>query len=431
MFSLQKQIGIGIVGLGYVGLTLAAHLANRQSKIYGFETNHETVNHLLSGKVTIQEVGLMESIREALDNEKLVINDFQASELDVLFICVGTPKPKLGEDSFQLFYDALVQHTKFLKRGGVLFLRSTVAVGTTRRVEEKLHQLGRGDIAVCFAPERTAEGVALLELETLPQLFGANDTHSGTLGNACLDRLGFRTVRLHSSEQAELAKLICNTWRDTTFAFANEMAMLGDRLKVDAQAAIRAANFDYERSQVPLPGPVSGPCLSKDTYILHENFGAGEYSVTLEARRVNELFEEHVKKLIEGILVSNRDLKRVVVAGLAFKGKPQTFDIRDSLGVSIVSRLREKFPFVETHVWEEQVPSNLLPDDFSLVVNPHELSTFDLLILANNAPFLSSQGIEFAIERNPNMIVVDVWGTLDERFRVSGRYKLVGDGLGL
>jgi len=119
------------------------------------------------------------------------------------------------------------------------------------------------------------------------------------------------------------------------------------------------------------------------------------------------------------------------VAGLAFKGKPQTFDIRDSLGVSIVSRLREKFPFVETHVWEEQVPSNLLPDDFSLVVNPHELSTFDLLILANNAPFLSSQGIEFAIERNPNMIVVDVWGTLDERFRVSGRYKLVGDGLGL
>jgi UDP-N-acetyl-D-mannosaminuronic acid dehydrogenase len=427
-----NPLNIGIVGLGHVGLTLAAHLTKGSSKIFGFESNLENVDGILSGNFTIQEPGLAEIIKGALENENLIINDYSVDYLDAVFVSIGTPNPTLEIDSRQHFsFERTVEESaSFIRNGGVLFLRSTVALGTTREVENILSQVGRGDLLVCFAPERTAEGVALMELDTLPQILGANNDNSRKRGNRYLTHLGFKTVQVNSTEVAELAKLICNTWRDTTFAFANEIAMLGDLLAINAQEAIMAANHGYQRSNVPSPGPVSGPCLSKDTYILHQNIPKSEHSVTLSSRKVNELFERHVIEVIDDYLVSNSGVKKATVAGLAFKGKPATYDTRDSIGIAICTYLIKNHKNVDTYVWEEQIPTHLIRPSFNFVQSLDDVASSDLIILANNASFLTSEWLFLALDKNPNLILIDVWGVLPEEFRNRVTYKLVGDGNG-
>lgn len=423
-----KPLRIGIVGLGHVGLTLAVHLTNGQSKIYGYENNEFNLECITRGSFSIHEPGLSDAIEYALQEQKLILNDYSLNDLDALFISIGTPNPSTVIEPTNLFLDTIRTSVKLLKFGGILFLRSTVALGTSRLVGENLSEFGRSDIYVCFAPERTAEGVALLELKTLPQIVGSNSEESQTQGLGCLNQLGFQTVAVSSCEVAELAKLICNTWRDTTFAFANEIAMLGDNLNINAQEAIGAANKDYPRSVVPLPGPVSGPCLSKDTYILHQEIPKNAYSVTMSARKVNESFERHVLEVVTNQLQRNTTLTNVVVAGLAFKGKPITFDTRDSIGMSITSHLMNNHKSVKTYVWEDQVPLRLLPHEFHFVSSIQDLISADLIVLANNASFLTSEWLITALAKNPDIIVIDVWGVLPDELRGQIRYKLLGDG---
>ncbi len=433
MKQVVDQLKIGIVGLGHVGLTLAAHLTKGSSKIFGYEDDIESVRKIVSGNFSVHEPGLSSIIESALKQKNFILNDYSVDDLDALFVSVGTPNPTLETSDrlhFSLLEKCVEESSRLIKKGGVLFLRSTVAIGTTRQVERNLGQIGRGDILTCFAPERTAEGVALKELDALPQLFGANSELSKKFGNYCLTQLGFKTVQVDSTEIAELAKLICNTWRDTTFAFANEIAMLGDLLGINAQEAIKAANEGYERSNIPSPGPVSGPCLSKDTYILHQNIPQSEYSVTLSSRKVNESFEQHVIQIIVKQLNANSYLKRVVVAGLAFKGKPTTYDTRDSIGIAISSHLIENHKNIQTSIWEEQVPISLLDGDLHFVLGPEELISSDVIILANNASFLTSKWLYLAISKNPNLVIIDVWGVLPEEYRSQINYKLVGDGYG-
>lgn len=429
MNEVADQLKVGILGLGHVGLTLAAHLAKGSSRIFGYESNLEAVQRIVTGNFSIQEPGLSDRIENALRLRNLTLNDYSVRDLDALFVSVGTPNPTSLLASELPPLEQCVQESAYLlKKNGVLFLRSTVALGTTRDVEKKLIQIGREDICVCFAPERTAEGVALVELDTLPQLVGSNSENSKIVGNRYLTQLGFETVQVNSTEIAELAKLICNTWRDTTFAFANEIALIGDLLGINAQEAIMAANKGYPRAKIPTPGPVSGPCLSKDTYILHQNIPKSEYSVTLSSRKVNERFEKHVIDIVINQIASDFTISKIVVAGLAFKGKPTTFDTRDSLGIAICAHLMRNFKDIDTLVWEEQVPISLLDRNFRFVSQEEDLTSSDVIILANNAPFLSSKSLIAAINNNPNLLVIDIWGVLPEEYRTRIKYKMVGDG---
>jgi UDP-N-acetyl-D-mannosaminuronic acid dehydrogenase len=333
---------IGVIGAGFVGLTLVARLLDSEDcDVVVYEKDFYRAEKLLNGETYVYEPGLKEILSENLLNERLRINSNEM--LDALFITIGTPKNYDKDFLNNILKSILIETITRLKIGALVFLRSTVSIGTSNWVENTFIEVGRSDLQVFFAPERTAEGVALTELRELPQILGAADNSNLNDGKNFLMNLDFEIVETSNSKVAEFSKLICNTWRDVTFAYSNEIALMSEHFKIDSYEAISVANKDYPRSKVPVPGPVGGPCLTKDTYILLSNFPKefSDRSMIFSARKINEfVFESFLTKIIE-VLDQHPNLE-VLLVGIAFKGFPKTNDFRNGLGFYLLEELLQK-----------------------------------------------------------------------------------------
>jgi UDP-N-acetyl-D-mannosaminuronic acid dehydrogenase len=157
-------------------------------------------------------------------------------------------------------------------------------------------------------------------------------------------------VRVSSPEAAEAVKLFCNVQRDAVFALANEFALISESLGLDAGEILAAASDSYPRFLPTRPGPVGGPCLTKDTYLLAHSLGGddGLAGLALAARRVNASIIDHAAKTVAALLARAGERAGVVsVFGLAFKGNPETTDRRGSFGAALVERLRADLPGAE------------------------------------------------------------------------------------
>ncbi|MDY7092272.1 MAG: nucleotide sugar dehydrogenase [Acidobacteriota bacterium] len=350
---------VTVVGLGYVGLTLALVLAEEGLRVTGVDLDEDKICALEEGRPYVHEPGLPELLREQLSHSFSVTTDLPEGS-DVFIVAVGTPveaglDSQRPEPSLAMLEAATRAVAARLTPGALVILRSTVPVGTTRGfVLPLLEQLtglrGGRDFHLSFAPERTAEGRALEELRTLPQIIGGLDEDSVEATAALFRELTHTLVRVESIEAAELAKLVNNSFRDLSFAFANQVVQLAAPFNLDAVEVIQAANRGYPRDPVPLPSPgVGGPCLSKDPYILAAaRQPSGEISstdgLTLSelGRRVNESM---VQWVATAVLSQLRRLGKepgecsVLICGLAFKGQPETSDIRSSTSLEIARLL--------------------------------------------------------------------------------------------
>ena len=348
-----------VIGLGYVGLTLALVMADLGFRVTGVDTDPQVIDGLRAGRSHVHEQGLPALLRRTVDSGFTPTTAIPPDG-DVFIVAVGTPvrdedvlEGRVGAPDLTALTDAVDAVGAALRPGGLVVLRSTVPVGTTNgvvapRLSERSGLRPGLDFHLVFAPERTAEGSALRELRSLPQLIGGMTPESVEAAAAVFRELSPVIVRTSSAEVAELAKLTNNAYRDLTFAFANQVAQIGDDLQVDAFEAIRAANQGYPRGRVPLPSPgVGGPCLSKDPLILAGSSLDGRdpaTSLMTAGRRVNSAMPGLVARRVADALTARTgrpvDGLRIVAAGLAFKGEPETADLRDSPGVEVAAAAR-------------------------------------------------------------------------------------------
>jgi len=351
--SEAKVKEICVVGLGYVGLTLALTYADAGFMVVGVESQKEVLKSLKKGQPHFHEVGLEPLLKYHLDKNFIVKEKLTSAPSDVYFLCVGTPLDKNKKPDLNYLQKATEQIAGVLKEGDLVILRSTVPLGITRSfvipILEKISGLKAGkDFHISFAPERTIEGKALEELRTLPQVIGGIDKISAEMTSNLFSLLTSTIILVDSLEAAEMIKLINNTYRDVTFAFANELAILCDKLKLDTVKIIEAANKGYDRSNIPVPSPgVGGACLVKDPYILIESakkYGHLPKFASL-SRQTNEIMPEFVaNKVINFFQQNNLDLKKdkVLLVGFAFKGRPETSDIRNSTTLDVLALLQKK-----------------------------------------------------------------------------------------
>ncbi|MBT5400418.1 nucleotide sugar dehydrogenase [bacterium] len=425
--TLQGQNGVvkkvAIFGMGYVGLTLAVSLANKGHQVLGLDIDKDLIKELNKGKPHVHEVGLMDMLKINIHHKKISFAiDIGGVNHGVYIVAVGTPLDSNGKPSLSALNDVLEIISSVLKKGDQVVLRSTVPVGTTREIVIPYLELKSGlkagtDFYVTFAPERTIEGNAMHELKSLPQVLGGFSSSCVKYGSEFWSTLTPSIVHMASLEASELVKLANNTFRDVSFAFANELALLADRYNVDAFDLIHGANEGYPRNKIPLPSPgVGGYCLTKDPILFSSTSdGAREDAVLgLSSRKINEqaaLYPLKVLKRFSKKISVPLDKMIVMVIGVAFKGVPETTDVRGSVAVELLYLLKKTVSKVIG--WDAVIENKELEFiGFETVDNFSEgIEQAHVVLILNN----HTQNIRSELYSRPtkHRLIFDGWKQLD------------------
>jgi UDP-N-acetyl-D-mannosaminuronic acid dehydrogenase len=390
--AVEHPLDLVIVGgCGHVGLPLALSLADCGYRVGIDDIDAAKVELVKGGNVPFLETGAEELLKKLLPTGRLELasDPSAVGRTNTVIVVIGTPIDEFMNPSVRIFdkvVDDLVPH---LNKGSLIVLRSTVFPGTTDSVERRLRAAGV-EAEVAFCPERIAEGHALEELRTLPQLVGTSSDSAFERASRLFERLGVSVVRTTALE-AELAKLLTNTWRYMKFAIANQFFQIAHRSGLDYNRVLDAIRHDYPRAQdLPGPGFAAGPCLLKDTMQLSA-FTPDHFPMGQAAMQINEGLPNYIVDTLN----SRQPLqgRTLGILGMAFKGES------DDPRASLSYKLRKLAAFKGAHV--------ICTDPFIAdpTFEPLEkvLSEADVLIVG--APHGVYRGLEFGGRE-----VVDIWG---------------------
>ncbi|MCC9711767.1 nucleotide sugar dehydrogenase [Streptomyces sp. MNU76] len=352
----ETQQTVAVIGLGYVGLCLAATLADRGQHVIGIDVTPERIDELNNGRPSLHEEGLRELVGDALARGRLrVTTDYAAvSAADVVIVAVGTPVTEDGSLADTQLRSACLSLSDHLRPGQQVVLKSTVPPGTTRELVlpllERSGLTGGKDFLLSFSPERLAEGTALRELRTFPIVVGGIDERSTReAGEFWRRSLGVEVMPQDSLEAAEVVKLADNWWIDLNIALANELAKFCELFDVDVLDVIAAANTIPKGSgnvNILLPSVgVGGSCLTKDPWMVWQSARRrGLDILTAPAgRAVNSGMPAHTARLILDDLAARRkDLTTATVAVLGLAFKNNTGDLRATPAHAVVEALAKE-----------------------------------------------------------------------------------------
>jgi UDP-N-acetyl-D-mannosaminuronic acid dehydrogenase len=403
---IEKKSIVGILGLGRVGLPLATVFATKGIKVKGIEVNHKMVESIKNSKCPFHDPPLQENLDIAikLNNLQIIENiNEKDNDIDIFIITVGTPvTPDNSVDYSQLF-SALEEICKINLKEKMVIFRSTMPPKTTvdiiiPLIENKTGLIAGKDFAIGVCPERILEGKAIKEIFELPEIIGGINKDSDKIATQL-----FRTINPEkefsytSPSGAELAKLFTNIYRYISFALSNEFAIWAEIYGLDATKLINIANYKYERSNVPIPGFVGGPCLSKDGTFLDNNTTFS--SIVSAAWKLNESIPMHIINNIKRVS-GNLFNKKIAVLGLSFKSGSD--DLRSSPSVKLVELLKGLGARVQVH--DPHVKNTL-----SLF---EALNTTDIVIVATNHKEFKENIVK--INQCGANIIYDVWSMFDD-----------------
>lgn len=415
---------VAILGLGYVGLTLALVMADVGYRVYGIEKNEAVRCRLETKKASFYERGLDRLISKHIGHAITLHSPDEVIPADAYVITVGTPlKKSTCEPRIEYLAQAVETISRSMSSGNTVVLRSTVPIGTTRgivakTIEGKTGLMPGRDYKLAFAPERTIEGKALEELRHNPQIVGAVDGESYRRVAQLFGPLTNTVINVESPEAAEMAKLIDNSYRDHMFAYANSIAQLAEAKGLDIHEIVEAVNFGYARNRVPKPSPgVGGACLSKDPYILATNYREENLNpeLVLCARQVNETGPHLLMKKLESLLQKagkTLDNSRIALVGMAFKGEPETSDLRESTSVWFLELFNSRSNLI---AWDPVVSEGDI-EELGVTYEPFEtlFVDTDAVVILNNHYSYRHWDLTALIEkmRKPS-VLIDTWGTFD------------------
>lgn len=411
---------VSVVGLGFVGLTLAVTLADVGFTVTGIDKNSEVVESLREGIPPFYESGLEMYLNRVLDRRLDVGTSLEPKRDDVYIVAVGTPvDSETKEPRLEAVRDASRHVGSALKQNDLVILRSTVPVGTTRNevlpvLEEESGLSAGEDFGLVFAPERTIAGNALNELRELPQIIGAIDEESQIEASRLFNEVTDSIVKVESLEAAEMSKIIDNSYRDVTFAYANQMAKVCEAIGLDMAKLVDAVNLGYDRNQVPKPSPgVGGACLSKDPYILNyvgEQYGE-KPDLVESAREVNESMPEHVAGEIEKMLsrTEKKEPLKLLILGFAFKGRPETSDMRNSPTLDLIESFDDSV--VDLYGSDPVVSDNSIRELGVTPVDPEEgfRGADAVVIMTNHPDFAKLDVFDLLPEMDLPAVFYDGW----------------------
>lgn len=377
-------------GCGHVGLPLGLVFADEGTSVVLYDVNDKAVDSVRAGRMPFDEPGAPEVLARVLERGSLTVSTDVGvlSRAEAIVVVIGTPVDEhLNPDLFAV-PNAIERVAEHLVDGQLLVLRSTVYPGVTALVEKVLEQLGHR-VDVVFCPERIAEGKAMSELKTLPQIVSGRSEGAMKRAEDLFGRIADELVRLEP-EEAELAKLFTNSWRYIKFAVANQFFMIANEYGIDFEKVRGALRYNYPRAaDLPGAGFAAGPCLLKDTMQLAA-FNNNGFTLGHASMMINEGLPLYLISHLERRV----DLSTMTVGilGMAFKGDSD--DRRDSLSYKLKRILRFKAASV-------LCTDPYVTDDPELAPLEQVLAESDVLVVGT--PHEVYRSIE------PSVAVVDIW----------------------
>ena len=387
-------------GGGHVGLPLSLAFAKAGLRVGIYDTNEATLARIARCEMPFREAGADELLREVMPSGRIELSadgDI-ISRTDQLVVVVGTPVDEFLGPSMTIFERTVDEISPHLRGDTLLVLRSTVYPGTTAYVAQNLAARGC-QVDVAFCPERIAEGHALEELTTLPQIVGADSPRAGDRAAALFEILAKKLIRT-STREAELAKLFTNTWRYMKFAVANQFFMIAHQAGVNYDNVLEAIRHDYPRAaDLPGPGFAAGPCLFKDTMQLAA-FTSDHFPMGQSAMQINEGLPAYIVTALERRYGSLRG-RRIGILGMAFKAES------DDMRASLSYKLRKLLSWAGAQV----VCTDPYVHDPRLRPLADVLERSEIIVLG--VPHKVYRGLSVG-----GKDVVDIWGAMGEGIRL-------------
>lgn len=323
-------------GCGHVGLPLGIVLAARSAvSVVLLDVDSSKVANVSAGKLPFMEVGAEPLLRQVIGKNLVATTDSAClRSADIVITVVGTPVDEHLNPTVTELYKNVDELIGEMKDDALLVLRSTVYPGVSKLVYDRIRARGRKiHLAVC--PERIAEGKALEELVTLPQIIAAFESEARDRASKLFLLITSKIIDLTPLE-AELAKLFTNSWRYLNFAISNQFFMLAQSYGLDFYRIRDAVVQDYPRMQsFARAGFAAGPCLLKDTLQLSA-FSGNSFFLGHAAMLINE----GLPNFIVSRLRDSNDLSHAGIAILGMAFKADSDDNRDSLSYKLKKLLQ-------------------------------------------------------------------------------------------
>ena len=405
----ERSARVHVIGLGYVGLSLAVELARAGFTVRGIDVDLERVARLNRGQSYLVDVAT-DALAPLVSSGRLTATTAfdEAGQADALIICVPTPLRKSKEPDISFIVASLESLVPHLHQGQLLVLESTTFPGTTEEVvQPRLESAGLVvgvDAFLAFSPERVDPGNRKFTTANIPKVVGGV-TPTCTELAACLYRHVTTSVFEASSPRvAETAKLLENTFRSVNIALANELAFACRKIGVDPWEVIEAAATKPFGFMPFYPGPgIGGHCIPVDPLYLSWKVRLTGYEAQFIALadQINRAMPEHVVHLVARALNDRGRPVRgssILVLGVTYKADVN--DIRESPALEIIEHLMKQGahvsyadPFtpqlaVEGHKLTavEATPDTLAAADCVLILTSH--SSFDYATIAERAPLV-------------------------------------------
>jgi UDP-N-acetyl-D-mannosaminuronic acid dehydrogenase len=385
----QKIVIIG--GCGHVGLPLGIVFANSGLDVVLLDRDQVKIETVNSGQMPFMETNALEQLRRVVGKKLIATADAAClSDADAAIAVLGTPVDEHLNPTVTDLYRSIDEVIVSMPENALLVLRSTVYPGVTKLVYDRLQASGR-KLHLAFCPERIAEGKAMEEIRTLPQIISAFDQESLDRARELFAIINEDLIEL-SPLEAELAKLFSNSWRYMNFAISNQFYMLAETYGLDFQRIYGAVTHRYPRMKsFAKAGFAAGPCLLKDTLQLSA-FSGNHFFLGHAAMLVNE----GLPNFIVGQLRQQHKLRDKVVSVLGMAFKSESDDKRESLSYKL-----RKLLMVEAR---EVLCTDPYVIDDKLISLEEAVDRADVIVLG--APHAAYRDLHFCEDK----IVVDVWG---------------------
>ncbi|MEX2222018.1 MAG: nucleotide sugar dehydrogenase [Candidatus Rokuibacteriota bacterium] len=342
---------VAVIGLGYVGLSLAVELARSGMAVRGIDLDLERVSLLNRGESYLVDVPTEALAPLVADGRLTASTAFdEAATADALIICVPTPLRKSKEPDISFILSAVESLLPHLRPGQLMVLESTTYPGTTEEVvQPRLEASGLvigSDFFLAFSPERVDPGNKRFTTANIPKVVGGVTPACTQLAVALYRQVTSTVFPVSSPRVAETAKLLENTFRSVNIALANELAFACRKIGVDPWEVIEAAATKPFGFMPFYPGPgIGGHCIPVDPLYLSWKVRLTGYEAQFIALadQINRAMPEHVVALVADSLNDRgRALRGASVLVLGVTYKPDVNDIRESPAVEIVEMLERK-----------------------------------------------------------------------------------------